>query len=219
MGKKHIRISTNSNLPWHHQSLQEGDQRLATFMSWIGLFMWFWASDAHAHNPKSSWLTLRLSPTGCYPVATVAFTTWSWFFEIHILPHGYIQPSPCGMHVQKRLENFGASKNASWQNFELSTQAVWQHMEFFSRSDLTPPSVLLLPHRIQKLAREVLFQYILLVEPDSKSWTRKNLLASFFTGVFWVGFWLETCQVIAPSQIWRNLTQGSEILHWTISTF
>ena len=207
MGKKHIRISTNSNLPSHHQSLQEGDQRRAdlhvmnwTYESYVILSQW--CSCSQSPIPRVvGWLSdsPQLAATQLQRSHSPRGPGFS---------HGHIQPSPCGMYVQKCAK----------QNFELSTQAFGQHMEFFSRSNLTPPSVLLLPHRIQKLARQVLFQYILLVEPDSKSWTRKNWWL-VFTGVFSVGFWLETCQVIAPSQIWRNLTQGSEILHWTISTF
>ena len=113
MGKRYIRISTNSNLPSPHQVSKKEIKGLLTFMSWIRPMnrMWFWASDAHA----ATQLQRSHSPHG------PGFS------------HGHIQTSPCGMHVQKTSwEILVLPKNAPKQNFELSTQAFFRNTWSFS---------------------------------------------------------------------------------------
>lgn len=105
---------------------------LLTFMSWIGPMnrMWFWASDAHAHNPQSQeWLTRWLSDSPQL-AATQLQRSHS--------PHGpgFSQFTYSPHHVEctskKRLEKFWCFQKCAKQNFELSTQAFWQHMGGFS---------------------------------------------------------------------------------------
>ena len=170
MGKRYIRISTGRWVRGISEYLQERWVRstseylqiqiflhitkvsnkeikgLLTFMSWIGPMnrMWFWASDAHAHNPQSQeWLTRWLSDS-----PQLAATQLQRSHSPHGpgFSHGHIQPSPCGMHVQKTSwEILVLPKNAPKQNFELSTQAFFRNTwEFFSRSKSHPtirPSV------------------------------------------------------------------------------